>query len=151
MTSKRQKLKSKKMIDLLNYPEVQSWRAIMQAYQQIYRFLETELLKADCSIPRFQIFFYLYFQGPISSIDLANLMNVTRGNISTFLSRLIADELVYLSSGHGRGSKQFIHLSDRGIDLFESFFPAHIQRVISVAPKLSKSSLKSLNQVRIPD
>jgi len=146
---KKEKATEAQMLELLNHPHVQSWRAIMNAHQKIYRFLETELLKNNCSIPRFQIFFYLYFHGPISSIELAQLMHVTRGNVSTFITRLVADKLVYLVTTQERGGKKLIHLSNKGKEQFESFFPEHIQRVIKIAPELSQSAINKLNQIQV--
>lgn len=141
--------KSKRMHDLLENPKVKSWRALMHAYTRIYRFLETELLKENCSISRFQIFFYLYFHGPMSSIELAESLNVTRGNISTFIRRLSEDSVITVKAAEGRGGKQLIELSNKGRLLFENFFPEHIKRVISVMPEISAKSLKTLSEIKI--
>lgn len=137
------------MQELLNLSKVKAWRTLMHAYTQIYRYLESELLKENCSISRFQIFFYLYFQGPLSSIELAQLLNVTRGNISTFVRRLSDDSLVEVNPTNGRGGKQLISLSPKGKSQFESFFPEHIKRVTSVMPEISSKSLKILSEIQI--
>ncbi|WP_419168582.1 MarR family winged helix-turn-helix transcriptional regulator [Halobacteriovorax sp.] len=137
------------MQELLNLSKVKAWRTLMHAYNQIYRYLESELLKENCSISRFQIFFYLYFQGPLSSIELAQLLNVTRGNISTFVKRLSEDSLVEVHPTKGRGGKQLISLSPKGKSQFENFFPEHIKRVTSVMPEISSKSLKTLSEIQI--
>lgn len=138
-----------KLNGLLQIPEVKSWRAIMHAYTQIHRYLESELLKQNCSIPRFQIFFYLYFEGPLPSIELAQRLNVTRGNISTFIRRLEEDELVLINQANGRGGRQLVELSDKGLKQFEDFFPDHIKRVKSVMPSLNQKTIKDLLSLKI--
>lgn len=138
-----------KLNGLLQIPEVKSWRAIMHAYTQIHRYLESELLKQNCSIPRFQIFFYLYFEGPLPSIELAQRLNVTRGNISTFIRRLEEDELVLINQANGRGGRQLVELSDKGLKQFEDFFPDHIKRVKSVMPSLNQKTIKDLLSIKI--
>lgn len=137
------------MYELLDFPQVKAWRTLMHTYTQIYRYLESELLKENCSISRFQIFFYLYFHGPMSSIELAQNLNVTRGNISSFIRRLSEDSFVEINAAEGRGGKQLIELSNKGKTLFEGFFPEHIKRVISVMPEISTKSLKALSAINI--
>jgi len=139
----------KKLNGLLEIPQVKSWRAIMHAYTQIYRYLESELLKENCSIPRFQIFFYLYFEGPLPSIELAQRLNVTRDNISTFIRRLEEDELILINQANGRGGRQLVELSSKGLKQFENFFPDHIKRVKSVMPTISQKTLNDLLSIKI--
>lgn len=143
-------LKNQEVQKLLDNPKVIAWRTLMGAYNQIYRYLESELLKENCSVPRFQIFFYLYFNGPLSSTELAELLHVTRGNISTFIKRLKDDSLITISKNSGRGGKRLIGLSNKGIEQFERFFPQHIQRICRIMPDISPKSLKSLKDVGIP-
>lgn len=138
-----------KLNGLLDIPEVKSWRAIMHAYTQIHRYLESELLKQNCSISRFQIFFYLYFEGPLPSIELAQKLNVTRGNISTFIRRLEEDELVLINQADGRGGRQLIQLTSKGLKQFENFFPDHIKRIKSVMPPLHQNLLEELLSIKI--
>jgi len=141
--------KRQEMYELLDFPKVKAWRTLMHAYSQIYRYLESELLKENCSISRFQIFFYLYFHGPMSSIELAQNLNVTRGNVSTFIRRLSEDSLVEINAAEGRGGKQLIEISNKGKMLFESFFPEHIKRVTAVMPEISSKSLKALSEIKV--
>jgi len=137
------------MHELLDNPKVKAWRTLMSAHTKILRFLEAELLKENCSIPRFQIFFHLYFHGPASSIELARTLCVTRGNISTFIRRLQEDLLVSIEAPEGRGGKQIIKLTKKGESFFENLLPDHIKRVISAMPDISKKSLTVLETLKI--
>lgn len=137
------------MYDLLENPKVKAWRTLMSAHTQILRFLEAELLKENCSISRFQIFFHLYFYGPTSSIELAKSLCVTRGNISTFIRRLQEDSLVTVKAPQGRGGKQTIKLTKKGENFFENIFPDHIKRVVSAMPDISSKSLTALEALKI--
>ncbi|MBT6324989.1 MAG: hypothetical protein HOJ35_03405 [Bdellovibrionales bacterium] len=139
--------KMQNMQKLLDSPKIKAWRSLMHAYTQIYRYLESELLKENCSISRFQIFFYLYFHGPLSSIELAKSLNVTRGNISAFIGRLSEDSLVVINAAEGRGGKQLISLSKKGKSQFEDLFPEHIKRVEIVMPDISLKSLNALSEI----
>lgn len=146
----KKNLSQKKMEELLEDPSVISWRALMSAYHKIYKYLESRLHEENYTIPRFQLFFYLYFEGPHSSIELAKKLNVTRGNISSFTKRLEQDLLIKIAIPEGRGGKAMIHLTESGKKDFERHLPAHIARVISLMPPLSKASLESLKSIEIP-
>lgn len=85
----------------------------------------------------------------MSSIELAQNLNVTRGNVSTFIRRLSEDSLVEINAAEGRGGKQLIEISNKGKILFESFFPEHIKRVTAVMPEISSKSLKALSEIKV--
>ena len=142
-SSSRKKLQKRKLEMLLELSEVRSWRSLMGAYQSIYRQLERALLTENCSIPRFQILFYLYFEGPTTGVELSRKLFVTRGNISTFLRRLQADGILKKPE-EGAKKRQLLQLTDHGKKTFEDLFPRHIDRVRSLMPPLDVKTLEKL-------
>ncbi len=140
----------KRMKELLGGGHVRSWRTIMLAFQSVFRPLEKELQKEGCSVPRFQVLFHLYFDGPMAAIELAERLFVTRGNISMFLKRLESEGLTRsVPDALGRKSKRFLlALSPAGVTYFERIFPAHVRRVKRLMPELSKSTLLELQKVQ---
>lgn len=135
--------KQKKLRSLLEYPEVKSWRVLMSAFKKILAKLEKGLIVEGCSVSRFQILFYLYFDGDLSAIAIAKKLIVTRGNITMFLRRMESDGLIkpVIPSGQKR---PVFKLTKMGVSMFEKIFPAHINRVREHAPALSQSTLRVL-------
>lgn len=142
-----QRVKKKEFKALLKRSEVESWRTLMGAFQKIYRTLEQELLKDNCSISRFQILLLIYFNGPMSASDIAQRLCVTRGNISTFLRRLEADKLSRSTPTGERGGRTLIELTEKGVKLFEDIFPDHIERVTKLMPQLAPVFLGTLQKI----
>lgn len=141
-------LKPKKSLEKnLKHPQVIAWRSLMRSCFFIYRFLEKALLKENCSIPRFQILFYLYFEGPHSAIDLSRKLFVTRGNISMFVRRLLREEIIEVSPETISEKRPLFCLTTRGRIDFEEIFPRHIDRVVSIMPSLPSKFLKILDQI----
>jgi len=143
----REREKKHELDDLLKLPEVESWRVLMASFQKIYRTLERELLKENCSISRFQILFLVYFYGPLSASDIAQRLCVTRGNISTFLRRLETDHLTTTLPTGERGGRELVELTRKGERLFEKILPPHIKRVTKLMPRLSPDFLRTLRGI----
>lgn len=138
--------KHKELHALLEYPEVQSWRALMYAFKAIFTRLEKGLMAEGCSVSRFQILFYLYFEGELPAIAIARKLVVTRGNITMFLRRMESDGLIKPIVPAGQKRPVFT-LTKKGITLFERIFPPHIGRVRKFAPALNQDTLRLLKSV----
>lgn len=128
---------------LMEIQEVQSWRAILAAFNAIFSKLEKGLKVEGCSLPRFQILLHLYFDGNLPAVEIARKMLVTRGNISMFLRRMESDGLIRKKLPPGQNRPQY-SLSSKGQAFFEKIFPEHIQRVRLYAPVLEPRTLKQL-------
>jgi DNA-binding MarR family transcriptional regulator len=135
---------------LLKFPEVQSWRALMSAFQTIFSALEKGLMAEGCSVSRFQILFYLYFEGDKPAVQIARKMLVTRGNISMFLRRMEADGLVRKKATAVQ-KRPVYSLTTKGRTFFEKILPPHIERVRLRAPKLNAQAIKRLWAAASPD
>lgn len=133
----------KKMKQLLDFPEVQSWRALMSAFKCIFSELEKGLMTEGCSVSRFQILFHLYFEGDLAAVEIARILLVTRGNISMFLRRMESDGLIKKNIPKGQKRPLFT-LTLKGRRFFESIFPAHIERVRQLAPIFDPNTIKML-------
>jgi DNA-binding MarR family transcriptional regulator len=90
--------------------------------------------------------FHLYFTGPLSPSKIADLMMVTRGNITSFIKRMIEDDLI--TTHQKRGQKRVVYgLTDLGIKHFERIFPRHAKRVCKLVPKMPANFVKQLGQI----
>ena len=138
---KRAALKS-----LLDIPEVKSWRALMTAFKVILSELEKNLTHEGCSVSRFQILFFLYFEGNLPAAEIARKLLVTRGNISMFLRRMEADLLIKKVIPPEQ-KRPLYTLTKNGTDFFEKLFPSHIKRVKQLAPRLDEKTIKLLLNV----
>ena len=118
----------------------------MKAFSTIYSSLENKLLEDGCTVSRFQIMFYLYFDGPHRAIDIANKMIVSRGNITSFLRRLEKDEII--KAVYKKNEKRPSYtLTSNGKYFFESLFPKHLERVMKMTPSLNKKTIHQLLSV----
>lgn len=93
-----------------------------------------------CSVSRFQILFYLYFEGDLPAVEIARKLVVTRGNISMFLRRMESDGLIQKKVPKGQKRPRF-SLAPKGRAFFEDILPAHIQRVRNLAPVLGPETI----------
>jgi len=133
--------------NLLLEESVISWRILMKAFLGVYQSLEKKLLKEECSIARFQILFYLYFDGPLAASCLAKKLFVTRGNISMFLKRLEKEKLINLKLVQPLSKRTFVNLTTKGRVFFEKIFPPHIKRVKYLMPALGAELLNELENI----
>lgn len=132
---------------LLLAPEVISWRALMDTKKAIFAVLESCFQKEGYTVPRFQIMFFLYFEGPMSPTKLSELNMFTKGNTSTFLKRMISDGLVEAIAGTSQG-RPFYSLTILGREKFEDLFPRHIKRVKKLMMPLDEATLITLKKIR---
>lgn len=136
-----------KMRKLLDEPSVRSWRAIMDVFITVRSELEQELMKEGFHLSRFQIFFHLYFYGPLAAAELARRLIVTRGNVSTFLKRLERDNQIMVCPSSPGVKRPLYRLTPKAEKTFEKMFPQHIERVKKRVPELPAPLIKSLLKI----
>jgi len=132
------------MCTLLESPEVITWLSILLTTRQVCGFLESRLTSRGYTLPRFQIFFYLYFFGPRSASQLAKDLLVTRGNISSFLKRLIAENLIEKIPSPKHKKRKLSQLTGLARKEFEELLPEHIKRIREVVRPLDSACLEDL-------
>ncbi len=132
---------------ILKAPEIITWRAIMEAQKAVLSILESNLQKEGSTVSRFQILFYLYFEGPMAPSVIANRMVVTRGNITAFFKRLVVDKLIKAVSGKSESRPKYA-LTDKGKKEFERVFPAHTARVQKLVIPLDPKAVEQLKRIK---
>lgn len=128
--------RKKALLELNNQEAVQSWKALMFAYRATFNKLEKGLDNAGFSIPKFQILYMLYFDGPLQLVEIATRSKVSKANISTFINRMKRDNLV---EEHYEQSRKLpkVKLSTNGVKEFEILFPGHVERTASLVPPMT--------------
>jgi len=132
---------------ILNRPEIQTWRAILEAQKNVFAILESNLQKIGYTVPRFQVMFYLYFDGPLLPSVLADRMVVSRGNITAFLKRLMDDKIVKKASGRSESRPKY-GLTAKGKRDFEKIFPPHAERVGKLVPAMTDDAINQLRLIK---
>jgi DNA-binding MarR family transcriptional regulator len=135
----------KKLEKLLDDPKVESWRLALNTVEELYDQFDKKLNEVNCNMSRFEMLFFIYFKGPLSAIQLAGQMRVSRGNISAFLKRLKVDGLIEACKISSTVSRPKFVLSDKGEKYFDEIFRLHIKQIKSVVRPLSESSKTELN------
>ena len=139
-------LNVQKMKELMEDPQVRSWRAVLNSYKTMMRTLEESMQDFEgCSLSRFQILLNLYFNGSMRPVEIAEKLQVTRGNITMFLKRMVQDELIEKEFSSGKVRPRF-RLTDKGVSCFEEIFPCHIAKVKETFPQLDDPSVAKLNR-----
>ncbi|MFZ3230007.1 MAG: MarR family transcriptional regulator [Pseudobdellovibrio sp.] len=136
-----------KLVKLIESDEIKSWRLLMSTFQCVYGQLEKGLAEKDVSVPRFQVLFYLYFEGRTSASALSRKLLVTRSNMSMFLKRMESDGLINFDFPTGQKRPE-IELTARGSKFFEELFPEHAARVTQMVHPFAPQTIKDLEKIR---
>lgn len=131
----------------LENPDVMFWQKIRSYVFKTVRELEKSMQNDGMSLSRFELLFFLYFDGELAPVELSRRMDVTRANISTFLRRLEKEELITKVTLNDDQKRPLYMLSKKGKLLFESFFPKHIKRVKAAVQKSKSEILNDLNSI----
>lgn len=132
-----------KLRTVLQQSDIQSWRLLMETFRTVYNRLEKTLTDEGASASRFQVLFYLYFEGPKRATELSRKLLVTRGNMTMFLRRMESDRLIKYQFEENQ-KRPVIHLTDKGIKFFEDLFPRHTDRVSTLVKPFSRQTRKDL-------
>ena len=136
-------LAQEKLKAVLQQSDIQSWRLLMETFRTVYNRLEKTLADEGASASRFQVLFYLYFEGPKRATELSRKLLVTRGNMTMFLRRMESDDLIKYEFEDNQ-KRPIVHLSDKGVRFFENLFPRHIRRVSALVKPFSQQTMKDL-------
>ena len=140
-------MSAKKLEKLLMDDEVDSWINIIDCFQTIFSKLEIGLADDGLNVTRFQVLFYLYFNGNLNANALSKKLLVTRGNMSQLLKRMEADGLISLETIAGKKSIN-LKITKVGRRQFEIVFPKHIKRVKALVTPLSESTLNEIKNLK---
>lgn len=138
-----------KLEKMLEDPKIVSWRLALNTVEELYDQFDKKLNEVGCNMSRFEMLFFIYFAGPLSAIQLAAKMRVSRGNISAFLKRLISDGLIEPCKMASTATRPKFVLSDKGEEYFTEIFKLHIKQIkASVHPfsEKFKEELSSWNK-----
>lgn len=140
-------MRDKKLEKYLKDSEVVSWINIIECFQTIFSKLEAGLADDGLNVTRFQVLFYLYFNGNLNANALAKRLLVTRGNMSQLLKRMELDGLISLETVTGKKSIN-LKITKFGRRQFEIIFPRHINRVKALIIPLSESTLSEIQNLK---
>jgi len=133
---------------LVQRPKVKSWLELMLTFKTVCDYLERELYKEGFSLSRFQTLYYLYFEGPLTGVDLSRRLLVTRGNISTFLRRLAKDGVIISKKESPKSKRKVYGLSADAARDFEEVFRKHIERLEGLMVVLDRDVLRDFKTIR---
>lgn len=119
---------------LLQNKRVKNWRYVMELYRSTYKELDQALQQRGISIARFEVLLNLYFSDGKTPVELSRDGFTSRANVTTFLQRMEKDSLVTKEILNGSSKRFVYYLSDEGIELFETIFPEHIERIKKTVP-----------------
>ncbi len=133
--------------EILERPEIKTWRAILETKNIVFSILESWLQKEGFTVPRFQVMFYLYFEGPTPPSVIADKMSVSRGNITAFFKRMLADKLIKTVAGKSQARPNYA-LTTKGEREFEKIFPDHAERVTKLVLAMDADMIDHLKKIK---
>lgn len=142
--SNRKYAKKDQLEKLLDNPRVVSWRLALNIVELMYSRFEAELVKSGCNMSRFEMLFHIYFSGPLSAIQLSVKMNVSRSNISSFVKRLLKDDLIAPCKLSSTPARPKYSLSSKGEAFFEKIFKIHLKHIDEMITPLSPKAMQEL-------
>lgn len=134
----------KKFEKLKNDTTLVLWRHLLIMIENSYADLEKALIEKDCSYPRFRLLFILYFEAPYSAAKLASRLRVTRSNLSTFIKRLEADDLIIACPLVSSKARPLYGLTEKGTSYTEELMSFHFKNVKKLQIFKLKKSLAIL-------
>jgi DNA-binding MarR family transcriptional regulator len=143
MTKRTYKNKDK-LQKMLQDPRVMSWRLALNAVQSLYDQYEKKLMAVGSNMSRFEMLFFIYFSGPLSAIQLASKMRVSRGNISAFLKRLKSDGLIEPCKMTSTATRPKFILSSKGEEYFDGIFKLHLKHIKASVKPFSKKVIDEI-------
>ncbi|MBY0517554.1 MAG: MarR family winged helix-turn-helix transcriptional regulator [Bacteriovoracaceae bacterium] len=126
-----------KLEKMLDDPKVVSWRIALNTVEELYEQFDKKLNEVGCNMSRFEMLFFIYFKGPLSAIQLAAKMRVSRGNISAFLKRLKVDGLIEPCKMSSTATRPKFVLSEKGEEYFDEIFKLHLKQIKSLVSPLT--------------
>lgn len=133
--------------EVLKRPKIKAWSALFNTHRSIFAYLDAQLAKNGCSISKFQILLHLYFNGPMTPVQISRKLNVSRANTTTFLKRIMIDDLIVPTLEGGSQKRPAYQLTKQGANYFEKIFPLHIEEVDKVLLPFSKDFLAVLEKI----
>jgi len=133
---------------MLDGKRIVGWSTIFATYKSIFNFLDCELQKKDCSISKFQILLNLYFNGPMTPVEISRKLNTSRANTTTFIKRILTKELIIPTHERGTLKRPAYKLTREGENYFEKLFPQHVSNVDRVMEILKPDFLQVLEKIQ---
>lgn len=137
--------KKEAILNELDSSSVQSWRKVMRCYREVFSYLESTLTNENCSYSKFEILLTLYLEEQKSPSQLADALTVTRGNISSFLQRLLKEELVEKVRPKPKSKRWDYRLSEKGNQLVERIAVGQAKTLKVIFNPLPVDSLDKLS------
>lgn len=133
---------------LLEHREVVAWRALQRGYETLYEAFGDGLAREGCTYARFQLMFFLYFEGAHAPVELAKKLRVSRANMSMFLQRMVLDALIGECPHSSSSKRPCYRLTPKGVRLFERILPGHVERIRGLMPPVAARQLRVLEDIK---
>lgn len=101
-------------------------RELVRTYQAFERFSVPHIRSMDLTAPQFDVIATLANQPPMTCKELGEKTLITKGTLTGILDRLTAKGLMKREVNAEDGRSQKVTLTEAGVAVFESAFPAHI-------------------------
>lgn len=130
-------------------PALQTWLALMRAYQRMQRELDRLLDAAGLTLPQFDVLANLGMSEGITQQELAERLLVTKGNVCGVLDRMEAAGLVERRPDPKDRRANRLYLTRQGRSALHEAFPKHLGVVQACFAALEPAQQRTLHQLLV--
>lgn len=120
---------------------------LMRATESINNRLNRHHSEADLTVTQFGVLEALLHLGPLNQKALGEKLLKSGGNITMVIDNLEKSGLVERQQDPEDRRSMLIHLTPKGKEFISSYFPEHLDRIMSEFDVLSDKELKQLAQI----
>lgn len=120
---------------------------LMRATESINNRLNRHHAEADLTVTQFGVLEALLHLGPLNQKALGEKLLKSGGNITMVIDNLEKSGLVERQQNPEDRRSMLIHLTPKGKEFISSYFPKHLDRIMSEFDVLSDKELKQLAQI----
>lgn len=123
------------------------YRELARADDSVSAVMERQLHKAGMGIAQFRILDHLLQAGATPQVELAEILLLSKGNISTVIDRLVAKSMVARWTKDGYKRRVMIHLTPQGRAMVEGLFPKQARVIRAHMSALSEREQETLRKL----
>ena len=120
---------------------------LMRATESMNNRLSRHLAEQDLTMSQFGVLEALLHLGPLNQKSLAEKLLKSGGNITLVIDNLEKNGWVERQTNPEDRRSVLVHLTAKGEELIEAYFPQHLQKIMDEFSNLSDQELEQLGHI----
>jgi MarR family 2-MHQ and catechol resistance regulon transcriptional repressor len=120
---------------------------LLRATNVIQEKIKEDVSKYDLNLSEFGALEVLYHKGPLPVQSICEKVLIANSSMSYVIENLIKKELIEKVKDPSDRRIHIVHLSDKGVMLFDDIYPRHLAHMRSVIDVLGENEEKELQRL----